>query len=430
MTTYDPILDTEVDAESPITESLMTRLRDNLAAVAEGDTTVPTLKRILVPTALRTSEVDTSANLVPDGVGGVRWSSGGFGGSDIDGTGLGTPVADLSTPGVYHFVDLTISVAQAPTGPITIYCSGDILATASITSAYAVKIYCSGDITLGVVTCTQLIVKCGGSLQLGGNITASTDLTLYSAGTYSDGGYSIVAPDIYAFFGGNATIAGAMNAYWTSGGAIEVNGTSYGNANGGQGGASGFNLAAAGGGGGTGGGHGGDAAVKLGGLGDSWRGGHNIFLLISSILYRGGGGGGGYSTGPGGDGGGRISVYVAGNLTATGGVITASGLSGSGATSGAGAGGGGGYVRVVCAGNIAGGTVTANGGNSSGSNGNIGCGGGGSALVLASGYSGTQTVSASIGGGRTNNAQGGTTSTSTFTAAQIQLLAASGIFNV
>jgi len=41
MTTYTPILNAEVDAESPVTDLLMTRLRDNPLAIAEGDASVP-----------------------------------------------------------------------------------------------------------------------------------------------------------------------------------------------------------------------------------------------------------------------------------------------------------------------------------------------------------------------------------------------------
>lgn len=41
MTTYTAIADTEIDAESPLTEELMTRVRDNPIALAEGATGAP-----------------------------------------------------------------------------------------------------------------------------------------------------------------------------------------------------------------------------------------------------------------------------------------------------------------------------------------------------------------------------------------------------
>ncbi len=41
MTTYTAIAGTEIDAESPVTEELMTRLRDNPIAITEGATGAP-----------------------------------------------------------------------------------------------------------------------------------------------------------------------------------------------------------------------------------------------------------------------------------------------------------------------------------------------------------------------------------------------------
>jgi hypothetical protein len=41
MTTYTPILNAEVDAESPITDLLLTRLRDNPLAIANGNADAP-----------------------------------------------------------------------------------------------------------------------------------------------------------------------------------------------------------------------------------------------------------------------------------------------------------------------------------------------------------------------------------------------------
>lgn len=46
MATYTAITDAEIDQDSPITQTLMTKYRDNLTAVYEGDDTAP---RILSP---------------------------------------------------------------------------------------------------------------------------------------------------------------------------------------------------------------------------------------------------------------------------------------------------------------------------------------------------------------------------------------------
>jgi len=42
--TYTPILNAEVDAESPITDLLLTRLRDNPIAIANGDADAPRIQ--------------------------------------------------------------------------------------------------------------------------------------------------------------------------------------------------------------------------------------------------------------------------------------------------------------------------------------------------------------------------------------------------
>jgi len=46
MTTYTPILNAEVDAESPITDLLLTRLRDNPLAIGEGAASAPRIDPI------------------------------------------------------------------------------------------------------------------------------------------------------------------------------------------------------------------------------------------------------------------------------------------------------------------------------------------------------------------------------------------------
>jgi len=72
MTTYAIINPADIDPDSPTTQSLMTRLRDNPLAIAEGDATAP---RVVVPTALSTAESDVNKVLRPNGTGGVAWQS-------------------------------------------------------------------------------------------------------------------------------------------------------------------------------------------------------------------------------------------------------------------------------------------------------------------------------------------------------------------
>jgi len=73
---FSAIDDSEVDSESPITESLVTRLRDNSYWIIEGTN--------------KTTETDTAKTLRPDGAGGVVWGGG------VDGT-KGTVSATFGT---------------------------------------------------------------------------------------------------------------------------------------------------------------------------------------------------------------------------------------------------------------------------------------------------------------------------------------------
>lgn len=47
MATYTAITDAEIDQDSPITQTLMTKYRDNLTAVIEDDSTAPKIKQHL-----------------------------------------------------------------------------------------------------------------------------------------------------------------------------------------------------------------------------------------------------------------------------------------------------------------------------------------------------------------------------------------------
>jgi|DEB0MinimDraft_6_1074348.scaffolds.fasta_scaffold73242_1 hypothetical protein len=59
MATYTAITDAEIDQDSPITQTLMTKYRDNLTAVIEDDSTAPKIKQ-----HLRMSKVTGGGNIV------------------------------------------------------------------------------------------------------------------------------------------------------------------------------------------------------------------------------------------------------------------------------------------------------------------------------------------------------------------------------
>ena len=74
MTSYAAISNPEVAPGAPASSSVVTRMRDNPIAIAEG---APGAPRVVVPTALSTSETNTLKRLAPNGSGGVMWADGG-----------------------------------------------------------------------------------------------------------------------------------------------------------------------------------------------------------------------------------------------------------------------------------------------------------------------------------------------------------------
>lgn len=52
MATYTAITDAEIDQDSPITQTLMTKYRDNLIAVIEGDASAPAIEYEAIATAV------------------------------------------------------------------------------------------------------------------------------------------------------------------------------------------------------------------------------------------------------------------------------------------------------------------------------------------------------------------------------------------
>ena len=74
---YEEIDDTEVDAESPVTQSLMFRMRDQYyGALCDTTSSAPDDERLSLPGRAKTSETNTSRRLAPNGSGGVEWRDG------------------------------------------------------------------------------------------------------------------------------------------------------------------------------------------------------------------------------------------------------------------------------------------------------------------------------------------------------------------
>lgn len=79
MATYTAITDAEIDQDSPITQTLMTKYRDNLTAVIEDDSTAPKIKQWMRYGQSNTGNIDFSGLANYGGVeitAGLRESSG------------------------------------------------------------------------------------------------------------------------------------------------------------------------------------------------------------------------------------------------------------------------------------------------------------------------------------------------------------------
>lgn len=65
MATFTTITDGQLDQDSPITEPLMTALRDNPIAIAQGDSTVPAANRVLSPALALSFQTGTATRTTP-----------------------------------------------------------------------------------------------------------------------------------------------------------------------------------------------------------------------------------------------------------------------------------------------------------------------------------------------------------------------------
>jgi hypothetical protein len=100
---YSDLNDEEIDAESPLTESVMTRLRDNPRAVARNDGSVPTAELQLAE-GMRTALADDHIIVASSGVmvdGGVGINTVDYDSTIVD-TGNNSYVTiDMPTTGTY-----------------------------------------------------------------------------------------------------------------------------------------------------------------------------------------------------------------------------------------------------------------------------------------------------------------------------------------
>jgi len=144
---FSAIDDTEVDAESPITETLITRLRDNSYWIDAG--------------TKQTTITDTSKVLKPDGSGGVVWGAGG--GSGEKGTlttiALDTTWTTLTTLTqgilVMHIYAPNSTLTAFYDSHLTIDLSDETFQTMSTTEA----IVGSAILTTGTITTGQAVSK-------------------------------------------------------------------------------------------------------------------------------------------------------------------------------------------------------------------------------------------------------------------------------
>jgi hypothetical protein len=318
MTAYLPILNSEIDPESPITESLMQRLRDNPIAIVEGSTGAP---------------VATPGNFS-------------IGGSGADGV-ISNATPDLLT--TMGFLDADVGSARSTNwnlSPCTV-------------------IRFKGTFTLSAII--RAVQSLNGTTNVAQQATATSYMNAILGGT---GGAS--GPGAGA--GGGAVSAGGL---YTGGGSPAA------------------------------------GAAWLPALPSTMpRPWHQRRPLLGGNGGQTSGGSGGHEWGPG---GGHITLIIEGDLLCTGGTLDVSGWDTDDLGSGGNqpGGGGGGSLFVLCTGTITDGTYKARGGSANvpGGFGYGGAGSGGWVHLVASAFSGTQTIDVAKG-----TSQGGASGTAGYSA--------------
>jgi hypothetical protein len=173
MTTYALIDNTEVDPESPITTSLVTRLRDNFLAIAEGDSSAPSIARKAID----------------------------VGGSDIDGA-----YSDGAAPtnsGVYEYSSFNQTIAR--TFPIM----SILRINGNFTLSHTLSV------TRLTTVAHQRIAESLGAL-VGANAETSTPNSLNTAGAGSVGAGGTIAGDgaDSAAASGTGWAIGSLSRWW------------------------------------------------------------------------------------------------------------------------------------------------------------------------------------------------------------------------
>jgi hypothetical protein len=132
MTDYNVIADTDVDAESPVNVSLLTRLRDNVLAIQENDASAPT---VAFATAAGSSTSAASLNgfytgrVAIDGAGAnVVSGNSGFSGTFTVGTAsyelthnLNTTDCSIVVTDIYYSPTANSSISSQGANSITFY---------------------------------------------------------------------------------------------------------------------------------------------------------------------------------------------------------------------------------------------------------------------------------------------------------------------
>ena len=107
MTTYTAILGSEIDTDSPVTESLMTRIRDNPIAITEGSAGAPKIQNAAIATdAVRAAQIQANA------VGASEIATSAVGASEIAAgavhtSELNTATGSASTANQYYAFTMT-----------------------------------------------------------------------------------------------------------------------------------------------------------------------------------------------------------------------------------------------------------------------------------------------------------------------------------
>jgi hypothetical protein len=153
---FSAIDDSEVDAESPITETLVTRLRDNSYWIDAG--------------TRQTTQTSTTRVLTPDGSGGVQWQEIEDVGGGVDGTKgsgfmgslIGSPTVIAIVSGkklLLNFTSDNISGTLSINGTIILDASDDTYVANSTNNTSSTN--ASGTVTTSFADLINLIVAGG-----------------------------------------------------------------------------------------------------------------------------------------------------------------------------------------------------------------------------------------------------------------------------